>query len=65
MKGKKKGHQKRAQKSFGETSPRKGMLEDRGAFPREDGDLLQEYHAMHEENFLSSWLREDVEGEEE
>ena len=32
----------------------KRMLEDRGALPREDG-----------ENFLSSWLREDVEGNEE
>ena len=40
------------------------MLEDRGALPREDGDLLPEYHAMHEENFLSSWLREDVAGKE-
>ena len=26
---------------------------------------LREYHAMHEENFLSSWMREDVEGKEE
>ena len=35
-------------------------LEDRGALPREDGDLLREYQAMHEENFLTSWLRGDV-----
>ena len=41
------------------------MLEDRGALPSEDGDLLPECHAMHEENFLSSWLREDVAGKEE
>ena len=27
--------------------------------------LLREYQATHEGNFLSSWLREDVEGEEE
>ena len=33
---------------------------DRGALPNEDGDQLREYKAMHEENFLSSWLREDV-----
>ena len=44
---------------------KKRMLEDRGALPREDGDLLAECHAMHEENFLSSWLREDVAGQEE
>ena len=37
------------------------MLEDRGAVPKEDGDLLREYQAMREENFLSSWLREDAE----
>ena len=39
--------------------------EKRGALPKEDGDLLRGYQAMHEENFLSSWLRENVEGEEE
>ena len=41
------------------------MLEDRGAKPKEDGDLLREYQAMHEENFLSSWLLEDVDGKVE
>ena len=41
------------------------MLEDRGALSREDGDLPREYQAMHEENFLSRWLREDVEGKGE
>ena len=44
---------------------KKKKLEGRGALPREDGDLLCEYQAMHEENFPSSWLREDVEGKEE
>ena len=29
--------------------------------PKEEGDAVREYNAMHEENFLSSWLREDVE----
>ena len=40
--------------------PKKTMLEDGGALPKEDGNQLREYRAMHEENFLSSWLREDV-----
>ena len=44
---------------------KKRILEDRGALPKEDGDLLRGFQAMHEENFLSSWLRENVEGEEE
>ena len=36
---------------------REKMLQDRGALPKEEGDVV--------ENFLSSWLREDVEGKEE
>ena len=44
---------------------RKRTLEDRGALPTEDGDLLREYQAMHEDNFLSRWLREHVEGKAE
>ena len=44
---------------------REKMLQDRGALPKEDGDIVREYKAMHEENFLSIWLREDVEDEEE
>ena len=35
-------------------------MEDR-AVPIEDGDLLQGYRAVHEENFLNSWLLDDVE----
>ena len=38
------------------------MLEDGGALPEEDGDQMMEYKALHEENFLSSRLREDVAG---
>ena len=34
-------------------------LQDRGALPREEGDAIREFKAMHEENFLGSWLRED------
>ena len=44
---------------------KKRMLEDSGAVPRQDVDLLSENQAMHAENFLSSWLREDVEGKNE
>ena len=40
---------------------KKRMLEDRGALPKADGDVLREHQAMHEENFLSSWLKEDAE----
>ena len=43
---------------------KKRMLEDGGALPGEDGDPLRECgaFAMHDESFLSSWLREHVEG---
>ena len=34
-------------------------LQDRFALPREEGDAVREYKAMHEENFVGSWLRED------
>ena len=33
--------------------------------PEEKGDVIRECNAMHEENFLSSWLREHLVGEEE
>ena len=38
---------------------RKESRERRGELPKEKGDAVREYKAMHEENFLSSWLRED------
>ena len=44
---------------------REKMLQDRGALPKEEGDIFREHKAMHEENFPSSWLREDVEDKEE
>ena len=37
-----------------------GILCRTGALPKEES-----HKAMHEENFLRSWLREDVEGKEE
>ena len=33
--------------------------------PKEEGDVTGEYKAMYEENFLSSWLREDGKEKEE
>ena len=33
--------------------------------PKEEGDAVREYKATHEENFLSSWLREDEREEKE
>ena len=33
---------------------REKMLRDRGASLEEEGDVIREYKAMHEENFLSS-----------
>ena len=44
---------------------REKMVQERGALPKEEGDVVREYKTMHEVNFLSSWLREDVEGIEE
>ena len=44
---------------------REKRLQDRGALPGEEGDVNREYSVLHEENFLSSWLRKDVEGKEE
>ena len=41
------------------------MLEDRGALPGEEGDLIREYRAIHEATFTSSWLEEDVVGKAE
>ena len=34
---------------------REKMLQDRGALPKEEGHVVREYKAMHEENFLGSW----------
>ena len=42
--------------------PRRGMLEDRGVLPKESGNQLRECGAVHEDNFLSKGLLEDVEG---
>ena len=44
---------------------REKVLRERGALPKEEGDVIGEYKAMHEEKFLSSWLREDGKKREE
>ena len=44
---------------------RENVLQDRGALLEEEGDVIREYKAMHEEKFLSSWLREDGKKKEE
>ena len=41
---------------------RRKIFRERG---KEEGDAVREYKAMHEENFLSSWEREDARGTEE
>ena len=41
---------------------KKRMLQDRGALPEEDGNKLRDNKARHDKNFLSSWLRQNVEG---
>ena len=40
---------------------REKRLQHRGALPMEEGVIVREYKAMHEEIFLGSWLREDAE----
>ena len=44
---------------------REKVLRERGALPKEEGDVTREYKAMHAENILSSWLREDGKEREE
>ena len=38
---------------------REKVLQDMGELLEEEGDVIREYKAMHEEIFLSCWLRED------
>ena len=41
---------------------RNKAMQDRGALPGEESDTIREFQAVHEENFLSSWLMEDGKG---
>ena len=34
------------------------IMKERGELPHEEGDVVKEFRAMHEEDFWSSWLRE-------
>ena len=38
--------------------------EGRSELPKEEGDAVRGYKAMHDENVLSSWLRSDLTGKE-
>ena len=40
-------------------------MRERGELLYEEGDVVRVYNTTHEENFLSSWLREDERGKEE
>ena len=44
-----------AQKELWDMAKRRSF-EDRRAVPEEEGDLVREHKAMHEDKFLSSWL---------
>ena len=44
---------------------REKILRERGALPKEESDAIREYQTKDEENFSSSWLREDVREKEE
>ena len=35
-------------------------LQDRGVLPKEEGDVVRENKAMHEEHFLSCWLKKGL-----
>ena len=53
-----------AQKEFLEYR-QKDSVGRQWAMPREQSDLVREYQATHEDNFLSGWLRDDTEGKAE
>ena len=44
---------------------REKVLQVWGELPKEAADVIREYKAMHEEKYLSSWLREEGREEEE
>ena len=41
------------------------VLQDRGEWSEEEGDAIREFQSTPEDNFLSSWLREDGKNTEE
>ena len=48
-----------------ERRPKRGCSKTEELCPETKETCSVKFQAMHEENFLSSWLRKDVEGEEE
>ena len=53
-----------AQKSLWDLATEK-IMKERGELPDAEGDVVREYKAMHEEDFWSTWLREDEKSKEE
>ena len=41
------------------------IMKERGELPTEEGDVVRECKAMNEEDFWSSWLREDEKSKED
>ena len=41
------------------------IMKERGELPNEEGDVVREFKAMHEEDVWSNWLREDEKSKEE
>ena len=41
------------------------LAKERQELPNEEGDVVGEHKVMHEEDFWSSWLREDEKSKEE
>ena len=41
------------------------IMKERSELPTEEGDVVRECKAMHEEDFWSSWLREDEKSKED
>ena len=54
-----------AQKELWNLARERETLQERGAMSKEEGDVVREYNATHEENFPSCWLREDLVEKEE
>ena len=40
-------------------------MKERGELPNEEGDVVKDFKATHEEVLWSSWLRKDEKSEEE
>ena len=38
------------------------IMKEKGELPNEEGDAVKEKEALHEEDFWSTWLREDDRG---